>query len=263
MDNRKVVSFSTKNSVKRNTAMKKFAMLALLLMTCFFAQTIVAQESKTITTRVRAHAQSSFAQTTPEIAKKIMGKNFFGVQQAKKFFKVNPSKKQLASLSKVPFSEGVLKSCKDSHILVAAFRLSILDIRRIAEKQSQLILFVGYNFPWYEKEAFAKDKGEVRWYLVRKEPVVNSTNKSWDEQQMLLSKDEETPKARIIVYSMIGHFLFTGERLFEKFYVRCSDRGPYDRSRVSIGDFGVEGLYVHYTFDDSRGQPFAVSSIRK
>ena len=55
--------------------------------------------------------------------------------------------------------------------------------------------------------------------------VPDSASKTWDEQQKLLGKDEETPSARVVIYTMIGHFLSTGERLFGSIYVRCLRSG--------------------------------------
>jgi len=40
--------------------------------------------------------------------------------------------------------------------------------------------------------------------------VPNSTSKTWPEQQALLSNKEETPTARVMVYTIIGHFASTG-----------------------------------------------------
>ena len=198
--------------------------------------------------------------TSQNLAREIMGTNFFGIEEAIKYFGVNATKQQLAYLAEVPFSEEVLKSCKDTHVLVAIFPLSILDIRGIAKKQSDRTLF--YSQDWYDKQAFAKDKGEVGWQLVRKEPIANSTSKTWNDQQALLSKDEETPTARIVVYTMVGHFLATGERLFEKIYVRCVDldSGGY---RVSVGDFDAKGLVVNLWDDDHRDDYLGVSAARK
>jgi hypothetical protein len=198
--------------------------------------------------------------TSQILAREIMGKNFFGIEEAIKHFGVNATKQQLAYLSEVPFGEEVLKSCKDTHILVAVFPLSILDIRGIAKKLPDQTLF--YSQDWYDKQAFAKDKGEVGWQLVRKEPIANSTSKTWNDQQALLSKDEETPTARIVVYTMIGHFLVTGERLFEKIYVRCVDLDSVG-VRVHVGLFGSEGLYVGSCDDDTRRDGIGLSGARK
>ena len=198
--------------------------------------------------------------TSVKLAREIMGKNFFGIEEAIKHFGVNATKQQLAALAEVPFSEEQLSSCKDTHVLVAVFPLSILDIRGIAKKQSDRTLF--YSQDWYDKQAFAKDKGEVGWQLVRKEPIANSTSKTWNDQQALLSKDEETPTARIVVYTMVGHFLATGERLFEKIYVRCVDLDS-DGSHVRVGYFDVTGLNVHNCWDDHRRDGLGLSAARK
>ena len=201
--------------------------------------------------------------TSQKLAREIMGKNFFGIEEAIKHFGVNATKQRLAYLAEVPFSEEVLKSCKDTHVLVAVFPLSILDIRGIAKKQSDRTLF--YSQDWYDKQAFAKDKGEVGWQLVRKEPIANSTSKTWSDQQALLSKDEETPTARIVVYTTVGHFLATGERLFEKIYVRCVDLDS-DGRRVYVGyfdAFDAGGLRVNNWRDDRRYDYIGVSAARK
>jgi len=198
--------------------------------------------------------------TSQKLAREIMGKNFFGIEEAIKHFGVNATKQQLAYLAEVPFSEEQLSSCKDTHVLVAVFPLSILNIRGIARKQSDRTLF--YSQDWYDKQAFAKDKGEVGWQLVKKVPVVGSTSKTWSDQQALLSKDEETPTARIVVYTMIGHFLATGERLFEKIYVRCVDLGSDDR-RVRVGGFNAGGLVVRSWRGDNRDDDLGLSAARK
>lgn len=198
--------------------------------------------------------------TSQKLAREIMGKNFFGIEEAIKHFGVNATKQQLAYLAEVPFSEEVLKSCKDTHILVAVFPLSILDIRGIAKKQSDRTLF--YSQDWYDKQAFAKDKGKVGWQLVHKEPIANSMSKTWNDQQALLLKDEETPTARIVVYTMVGHFLATGERLFEKVYVRCVD---FDSGgdRIRVGYFDAKGLYVSRWSDGCRDDGIGLSATRK
>ena len=202
--------------------------------------------------------------TSQKRAREIMGKNMFGVEEAIKYFGVNPSKQQLAFLADIPFTEETLLACKDTHILVAVFPMSILDIRG---KVADIKLSAGqkkffYEQDWYNKEVFAKDKGELGWKLVRKTPVENSTNKNWDEQQGLLGKEEETPKTQVIVYTIIGHFLNTGEHLFEGVYVRCSDLDS-DGNHVYVGFFGADGLYVDRYWGSYRNDNIGVASARK
>lgn len=193
-------------------------------------------------------------------ARAIMGTNFFGIEEAIKHFGVNPSRRQLAVLGEVPFSEDMLTACKDTHVLVAVFPISIVDIRGIVKKFPDQTLF--YNQDWYDGEVFANDKGETGWQLVRKVPIANSTSKTWAEQQALLTSDEETPKAQVMVYTIIGFFLSTGERLFEKVYVRCVDLVSVG-CRVCVGVFGAWGLRVGRWFYDGRHDRFGLSVVGK
>ncbi len=196
--------------------------------------------------------------TMQKLAREIMGKNYFGIEEAVQYFGVKPTRVQLSALAEVPFTEAELREVKDTHVLVAVFPLPILEIRGKVEHN----LFYSHEDSWYNKESFAKDKGEAGWQLVRKTPVENSTNKTWQEQQALLVKNEETPKARVMVYTIIGHFLATGERLFENVYVRCSDvvSGGY---RVYVGYFDSGGLYVCYYSGGDRYDLLGLSSARK
>lgn len=189
-------------------------------------------------------------------AREIMGKNFFGVEEAIRHFGVNPTRQQLAALSEIPFSDAVLEQAKDTHVLVAVFPLSILEIRDKADSK----LF--YDQDWYNKESFAKEHGEVTWQLVRKTPVGNSTSKNWQKQQALIAKDDEVPSAQVMVYTIIGHFLATGERLFENVYVRTLSVGS-GGYRVYVGYFDAKGLYVCSNWDDYRHDDLGVSSARK
>jgi len=190
-------------------------------------------------------------------AREIMGRNFFGVEEAIKHFGVNPIHPQLASLAEIPFSEAVLEELKYSHILVAVFPLlSILEIR--GKVDSKLFCYQS----WYNKEPFAKEQGEVSWQLVRKTPVPDSISKNWQEQQSLLGKDDEMPTAQVMVYTIIGHYLETGERLFERIYVRTSSV-DYDGSRVFVGSFGLGGLSVYRCRDDHHYGDLGISSARK
>ncbi len=196
--------------------------------------------------------------TSQKRAREIMGKRFFGVEEAIRHFGVNPSRQQLAALAEVPYSEDVLIASKETHVLVARFPLSILDIRGKVERP----LFRNHEAAWYNNEAFAKDRGEVSWHLVREIPVLESIGKTWNEQQALLGGQDETPSAQVLVYVIIGHYLTTGERLFEKVYVRTSSVDS-DGDRVLVGYFDAEGLLVNLCWDAYRYSNLGVASARQ
>lgn len=193
-----------------------------------------------------------------ELARDIMGRNFFSVKEAVQYFGVKPTHTQLSVLAEMPFTEAELRKVKNTHVLVAVFPLSILKIRDKVERK----LFYSHENARYNKQAFAKDCGEVRRQLVRKAPVENSMLKTWQEQQAFLAKNEETPTAQVMVYTIIGHFLATGERLFEKTYVRCSDVDSVG-NRVVVGHFSSDGLSVSFYWDDRRYDDVGLASARK
>ncbi len=222
------------------------------------AQRVIDSKGNDLATKVvRLIQNGGFEPTTSQKrAREIMGRNFFGVEEAVKHFGVNPTRQQLVALSEIPFSEAVLEQSKDTHVLVAVFPLSILEIRGKVDSK----LF--YDQSWYNKESFAKERGEVSWQLIRKTPVDDSTSKNWQEQQALIAKDDEVPSARVMVHTIIGYYLATGERLFEHIYVRTSSVVS-GGSRVLVGVFGSGGLVVDLYWGDRRGDGLGVSSARK
>ena len=61
---------------------------------------------------------------------------------------------------------------------------------------------------------------------------------------------------------MILNFLATGERLFERVYVRTSDVDSHG-DRVNVGDFDDDGLYVDFWYGSIRDGVLGVASSRK
>jgi len=202
--------------------------------------------------------QSGEPTTSQKRAREIMGKNFFGVEEAIKHFGVNPTSQQLAALSVIPFSEAVLQQSKDDHVLVAVFPLSILEIRGKVERK----FFYNHETAWYNEQSFAKEHGEVNWQLVRKTPADNSTSKNWQEQQALFGKDDIVPTAQVLVYTIIGHLLATGGRLVERKYARTSSVDS-DGNCVYVSDVGSNGLGVSDYWDAVRYDNEDLSSARK
>jgi len=197
---------------------------------------------------VRFAVNGGFVPTSSQNeARAIMGGNFFGVEEAVKHFGVSPTEQQLAALKEVPFSQEILKALRKTHILIAVFPISILDIRGKDEHK----LFYSHQDAWYNNQKFAQNAGTLGWKLVRKTPVEDSFSKTWDEQQKLLTKTEETPTAQVMVYTIIGYFLATGKRLFENVYVRTSDVDS-DGHRVGVGHFVANGLGVNRYWDAYR-----------
>lgn len=192
---------------------------------------------------------------SPERASQIMGSNFFGAEKAIKHLRADPTPQQLAVLSEVSCSEEMLEQSKNSHLLVAIFPLSILEIRGKVDSA----LFP--NQSWYNKESFAKEYSEANWQLVLKTPLENSTSQNWQEQQALLNKNDEVSSAQVMVYTIIGHYLATGERLFKDTFVRTSSTSS--KGRVDVGRFGSGSLFINPWRDDISHRTLGLATSRK
>ena len=200
--------------------------------------------------------------TTPEIAAEIMGRGFHGTDALECHLGVKLSPKSKKLFLTVPFSAEVLQACHETHVLVACGALSLMDVWRV-----QTRLFYSNSDPWYGDSSkwFAHSKVKAGWQLVRKNPVPDSSRKTWDEQNQLLRQDEQVPSASVLTQAILIHYLETGERLFEDIYVRCSDM-DYDSDRVRLGHFDEDGLRVGYYWDGwdgNWGVVVGLSSSRK
>lgn len=183
---------------------------------------------------VRFWNSGGYEPTTRQELARAIGILVFGIEEAIQHFGVKPTKTQLSALAEIPFTETVLRDVRNTHILVAVFPLSILEIWDVAAPTVRK----DFIQKWINNQAFAKTKEEASWQLVRKTPAENSTLSSWKENQAFLGENEEVPNARVIFYTMIGHFLVTGEKLFDKLvYVYTSDVNLIGW-RVAVGGFG-------------------------
>lgn len=186
-------------------------------------------------------------------AREIMGKNFFGIAEAEKYFRFDATHEERIALKIIPFPEKVLEVFSHTHILIA---VSPLSIRAIGEF---------YGVPWWLKEEFAQstDKAPV-WYLIRKTPREYSVGKPWGESQLCLTNNEMVPSTQVIAYTIMGRYLATGERLFRDVYVYSSDRSSFG-SRVKLGKFtdGLNIISVSTDFDDEEEADTGLAVARK
>lgn len=192
-----------------------------------------------------------------QTAQAIMGKNYLGLEQSSQHFQLRTLISDMSLGSVVPFSKDVLEACKDTHVLVACRSMSVMDLREKAKH-----LFYSQGFLWYLHEEFAKECPQANWHLVRKTIVPNSTSKTWREQRYLLSRNEETPTAQVLVYTILLYYLATGERLLPNIYARVSDLDS-DGDRVYVG-FEEGGLFIGTgRWADLRTDDIGLSSARK
>lgn len=190
-------------------------------------------------------------------AREIMGANFFGVEEGMRYMNATFTSFERAGFAEVPATDEELEEMRDTHIVVAAPSISIIGMRERVKKQG----VYRKDNTWHLEQAFAARLGVPRYHFIRKTHVANSTSKTWDEQQPLLSANEEVPSARVLCYAMGGIYCATGEKLFSDVWVRTSDVDS-DGYHVSVR-FLSGGVYVYYYWDSSRHGFLGLASARK
>jgi hypothetical protein len=117
---------------------------------------------------------------------------------------------------------------------------SVLRLREAVADRGNIF----YPHTWYDNEPFAKFQDPPRYRQLQMEAVKNSFGKTYVEQRALVPRDMEIPTARVVLMTVVIHFLATGERLFTDCCVRSFDQtavgdfvfvGNFDRDGVDVG----------------------------
>lgn len=206
-------------------------------------------------------AQSAGEGLSRESAWAIMGSSFISPADVISKLGVKYSSGDLLKLAKIPFSDSVLRECKDSHVLFPSFPLSILETREKAPNK----LFYSYSDAWYNGHSFAhSERPEVRWHLIRKERVPCSNSKTYSQQLAMLSDKEENPPAVVLVQLMVIYQMMTGTKLFiwEKSDGVRSSSLSSGGNRVGV-DFDGGRLNVNFWDDDGCNSGLGLASSRK
>ncbi|MCR4334643.1 MAG: hypothetical protein NUV47_02865 [Patescibacteria group bacterium] len=207
---------------------------------------------------------SRFSAKAPDygLAQSILGVDFISPEEVSKTrTSIIYTDEQITALAESLPSEDVLKWCKDNGYAVMPApptAMSTLDVREV--QSAHFYLKTG---GWYADQKFAREnKTSFGWLLIKKTPVLNSTNKNWNEQNKLLSAIEKVPNITEMCWFITTYFEVRGIRLFASIYVRTSslDSGGH---RVGVGDFDAEGLYVSFWLDGYRHDSIGLSAARK
>jgi hypothetical protein len=205
--------------------------------------------------------ECSAKQPDYSLAQSILGVDFITPEEIMKATAVVYSKKQLASLHGAIPPEDVLRWCKEHNFAVVAAPLNPINLLNVRALDNSL--FYSKEGGWYAEQKFASEnKTGPGWLMIRKDPVPNSTRKTWDEQNKLISGVERVPNAAEVSWLVTTYFKVRGVRLFESIYVRCSDLDS-DGDRVGVGRFGAGGLGVDGIWGGRRDERLGVASARK
>lgn len=178
--------------------------------------------------------------TTPERARRIMGKNFFGREENIRCFAIEPSDTRLAFFDRINCSEDFLKKLRRTHILFADMGFSIYDAMNLRSIRY-------YN----EKVRTSFDKDVVirgrqpAWWIVRKRILPNSYNMKLNRQMELIQSYEEIPPAGLMLSVIFGYHFATGKKLFKWGAFRTADTLPYlHKTNINIGYFNRRNMNV-------------------
>lgn len=211
--------------------------------------------------------------STHEQAQKIMGENFLGIEESVKCLGIDPAPRERAILSAVPFSQNTLKECSETHVLVAVFPISLLDLQgRVEAVGEEDNFFFGKpeTRKEYVRETFATERGEVQWCLIRKEFVPKSGDDTWLAQRKLLAANEDIPSARVAVYTIVLSYLASDEKSRQKLFTTTAVRTAsvhknQKGNHVSIGYFrSFDKHPMKFGWDDAdKNARLGIISMRK
>jgi hypothetical protein len=196
--------------------------------------------------------------TRPERAASIMGVRFFGPNDATAHIGIHWTQEQREALVDVPYSESILRSCNESHVLTAGFPLSIDSLRTLVRED------LWYNGTERDVDVVraCTQVMACRWLLLRTELLTGSVNRSFVEQMSKLDEVEEVPWACEVAWTLICHYLKTGVRLLECEFARCADQASVADS-VFVGHFDTDGLRVGAVRREGRFGNLGIAAKRR
>jgi len=212
-----------------------------------------------------------------KLARAVMGKNFFGVEDWSALYGVNFTQKQLRQVAEFPWGEDILNSIcplcgkvvKDCHFAFVGLDrvngkpLTILKLQEIHPATGQPKFYSYAPSAWYSEQKFAKETTmSFRWYLLHQNIVPKSESKTYDEQKAMLAVDYEVPSAVAEATKDLLVFKKTGNFVNSLRYARCEVVSSFGY-RVGVGLFGESGLLVGYFWDGYRYGDFGLAASRK
>lgn len=180
--------------------------------------------------------QSENIVTGSEEAKAIMGKNFHDTEEMEKKTGLRFSCKE--KLREIPYSKRLLCSCKDTHILLPGYPLSIYDLQR----QYPNIVSVE---PWLNPDFCPTTYPKERWYLIPK---------IFPEGRSIIADNVYFLSLSELTYAITMHYIYSGEAItFDScgYDVTCRDtvRNGFD-SRAQMRCMKIFGYDCPKIFFD-------------
>ena len=136
---------------------------------------------------------------------------------------------------------------------LTALQLRDLPTSRFAQKKS---------WEWFtENSFFSEEKTQTGWYVIKKTPISESEQCSWDEQEQLLQSSERVPNVAELAWVVSIYFHVRGVRLFENVYVRTSSISQLG-NHVYFGCHEQDGFILKEGNDGYRGGNVCLTVIK-
>jgi len=196
-------------------------------------------------------------------AAKILGQDFIPPEELAQARGVSYTDEQLKTFADTLPTQEVLEWCQKNGFMVVAGPPQPLSLLQIREMKPEY--FYTKEGGWYaeECEKFSREqKVTTQWLMLRKEPVPNSLNKTWDAQKKLLSEVEYVPNDAEVEWGITTYKVVRNIYLLRGGYVRTSSVGSL-RHRVLVGFFDASGLVVDDSYVVSGWGGVGVASARK
>ena len=216
---------------------------------------------------------SAFIDKMRELSLELPDMPCFGIADWQKLYGIILTPKQIASVANFPWSNAVLnapclfnpgKMVRETHFaFVGLDTVSIMELQKLNPKATEPRFYASGSDAWYRNEKFAtKVTLKFRWYLLLKDIVPNSENKTFDEQKAMLPMEYEVPTAVEEVTKDFLIFKKTGTYVNSNRYARTADLAS-GGSRVVVGFCDARGVLVYFRWDGDRYAVVGLSASRK
>jgi hypothetical protein len=197
----------------------------------------------------------------------------FGIADWQKFYGIKLTPGRMAIIANFPWSEKTLnapcpfhpgKMIRETHFaFVGLDAITIMKLQKINPKETEPRFYSYAPDAWYSQQSFATvETLKLRWYLLLKNIVPNSENKTFDEQKAMLPKEYEVPSA---IAETTKDFLVhkkTGIYANSNRYARTNDLAS-DGRRVRVGFCAALGVAVDAYWGGFRLGSLGVGASRK
>lgn len=204
------------------------------------------------------------ASTETKLARLILGRNIFTDADWMSYYNAKFTRKQLRDAGKFPWGEDVLNSpcpfnkgklVKDTHFAflgISGINGQPLTVAKWLELHPATGQPKFYNNtdPWHVGQPHTDlATMQLRWYLLLKDIVPGSTDRTPEDQVAMLPPEYEAPTTIVETSKGILVFRKTGERPNGSRWAACTER-TIKTDKVSaglvscVGNFGEDGLRV-------------------